>query len=102
MQAYEFDLKTNQIEPKDYAPLILNEEILLNVVFSSETGFTISFEDFRIEHTDIEFDKTVKDFYKSFYKKLKNLANTEERNEEEQRDWDTIKKLIGNLDALKN
>ena len=22
--------------------------------------------------------------------------------EEEQRDWDTIKKLIGNLDALKN
>lgn len=101
LRKYEFDFKTNQIEPNENPPIILTEEILLNVVFNSETGFTISFKDFRIEHTDIKYDKTVKGFYTVFYEKIKRLATVKERNEEEQKDWDIISKLTGNLDALK-
>lgn len=101
LKKYEFDVRTNQIEPKDNAPLILTEEILLNVAFNSETGFTISFEDFRIEHTDIQYDKTLKGFYTLFYDKIKHLLKTEDKNEDEQKDWDAIRKLIGNPDALK-
>lgn len=101
LKKYEFDVRTNQIEPKENSSLILSEEILLNVAFNSETGFTISFEDFRIEHTDIEFAKTLKGFHTIFYEKIMYLANTIEKKEEEQRDWDVVKKLIGNPDALK-
>lgn len=101
LKKYEFDVRTNQIEPKDSAPIILSEEILLNVAFNSETGFTISFEDFRIEHTDIQYDKTLKGFYTFFDNKIKHLLKTEDKNEEEQKDWDAIHKLIGNPDALK-
>ena len=101
LKKYEFDIKTNQIEPKENAPLILTEEILLNVIFNSEIGFTISFEDFRIEHTDIVYEKTLKGFYTAFYEKIKHLANTKDKNEEEQKDWNAINKLIGNTDALK-
>ncbi len=100
LKKYEFDVKTNQIEPKENSSLILNEEILLNVLFNSETGFSISFEDFRIEHTDIEFAKTLKGFYTVFYEKIVYLANTKDKKEEEQKEWDVIKKLIGNPDSL--
>ncbi len=102
LKSAELNLKTNQIEPKENSPLILSEEILLNVAFNSETGFTISFDDFRIDYTDIEYAKTLKGFYTIFYEKIIYLANTIEKKEEEQRDWDVVKKLIGNPDALKN
>ncbi|MCK9422213.1 MAG: hypothetical protein M0Q38_06420 [Bacteroidales bacterium] len=102
MKRAEFDYDTNQIEPKDFAPIILTEKVLLNVLFTSETGFTISFQDFRIEHTDIEFEKTLKAFYDAFYLKIKRLFNISEKSEEEQRDWDAIKRLIGNPEAIKD
>jgi hypothetical protein len=101
LKKYEFDVRTNQIEPKEFSPLILTEEILLNVSFNSDTGFTISFEDFRIEHTDIEYAKTLKGFYSAFYEKIMNLANSTKKKEEEMKDWEVISKLIGNPDALK-
>ena len=101
LKKYEFDVKTNQIDHRDNAPLILTEEILLNVMFNSEIGFSISFEDFRIEHTDSEYEKTLKSFYSLFYDKMKYLVNITEKSEDEQRDWDAIKNLIGNPDALK-
>jgi hypothetical protein len=100
LKRYEFDHPTNLIEPKDFASLILNEPIILNVQFDSETGFTISFEDFRVKHSDIEFEKTLKGFYDACYQKIKCLVSKEEKSEEEQKDWNTIKKLIGNIDSL--
>lgn len=97
----ELDIKINQIEPNDIAPVLLAEEILLNLIFNSDTGFTISFADFSVEYTDIEYDKTLKGFHTSFYNKIKFLANIKDKNDEEQNDWSTIIKLIGNPDALK-
>jgi len=101
LKSAELNLKTNQIEPTDNAPLILSEEILLDINFNSNSGFTFSYPDFRIENTDIEYHKALKSFYNAFYAKLKYLANTKVRNEEEQKDWDAIHKIIGNPDALK-
>ena len=101
LKAMEYDIKTNQIEPKDFSPLILTEEIILNMNFNSNNGFTFSYDDIRIEFTDIEYDKALKGFYDAFYRKIILLANTSDRNEEEQQDWNIVSKLIGNPDALK-
>ncbi|MEP7169557.1 MAG: hypothetical protein ABI855_09340 [Bacteroidota bacterium] len=101
LKSAELNLKTNQIEPTDNQPLILSEEIILDINFNSSVGFTFSYPDFRVENTDIQYHKALKSFYNAFYGKLNFLAAKEERNEEEQKDWEVAKKLIGNTDALK-
>lgn len=101
LKKYEFDIRINQIEPKDSAPIFLAEEILLNVAFNSDTGFTITFDDFRVEYTDIQYDKTLKCFYTLFYEKIVHILRIDDRNLEEQKDWDAIRRLIGNPEALK-
>lgn len=100
LKTYEFDIKSNQIEPKNYSPLLLNEEILINVSFNSESGFKFSFDDFQIDYTDVEYERGLNGFYVLFYEKTQKLAKTEEKNEQEHKDWEIIKKLIGNPDAL--
>jgi len=102
LKSAELNLKTNQIEPTNNSPLILSEDILLDISFNSNIGFTFSYPDFRIENTDVEYHKALKSFHNAFYEKLKSLVNTEVKNEEEQKDWEVAKRLIGNLDALKN
>lgn len=101
MKSAELNFKTNQIEPTDQPPLILNEEIILDLNFNSNNGFTFSYPDFRVEKTEVEYHKALKGFYNAFYSKLKYLANTETKSEEEQNDWNVGKNLIGNSNALK-
>lgn len=101
LKSYESEIKTNQIEPRDHAPLLLTEEILINMNFDSGKGFTFSFDDFRIENTDIEYDKAYMGFQLNFYNKLIAIVNKNDRGEEEEKDWGIIKKLIANPDALK-
>lgn len=101
LKSAELNLKTNQIEPTGNLPIILSEEIMLDINFNSSVGFTFSFPDFRVEYTDIHYHKALKGFYNTFYSKLKFLATNLERNEEEQKDLEVVKKLIGNIDALK-
>ncbi len=101
LKAYEFDIKTNVIEPTNDAPLILNEEIIIAVNFDSNTGFTILFTDFRVEFTDIEFNRAKEGFYNSFNRKLRYLANNDLIIEDERKDWEAVSKLIGNPDALR-
>lgn len=99
-KSYEIDIKTRQIEPKEKSPIILNEEILLSMIFNSNKGFTILFEDFNVEFTDIEYQKALDGFYDVFYNKLINLAANRQRNVEEENDWLNVCKLIGNVEAL--
>lgn len=101
LRAYEFDIKTNQIIPKDYSPLILNEEIVISISFNSEIGFVFSFDDLQIEYTDTEYERGLTGFFIVFYNKIVDLANSEEKKEQELKDWEIIKKLIGNPEALK-
>lgn len=100
MKSAEWNFKTNQIEPADHSPIILNEDIVVDVNFNSHTGFTISYSDFRIENTNIEYTKALKGFNNQFYSKLKYLAKADFKNDEEQKDWEAGKKLIGNPDLL--
>jgi len=101
LKSAEWNLKTNQVEPSDYQPLILSEEIIIDINFDSNVGFTFSYPDFKVETTDIEYHKALKSFHNAFYNKLKYLASLEKRNEDEQKDWVVAKKLMTNLDALK-
>ena len=100
MKSAEWNFKTNQVEPADYSPIILNEDIVVDVNFNSNTGFTISYSDFRVENTNIEYAKALKSFYNEFYFKLKYLANADFKNDEEQKDWEVGEKLIGNPELL--
>lgn len=100
MKSAEWNFKTNQIEPADHSPIILNEDIVVDVNFNSNTGFTISYSDFRIENTNIEYTKALKGFNNEFYSKLKYLAKADFKNDEEQKDWEAGKKLIGNPELL--
>ena len=100
MKSAEWSFRTNQIEPVERSSIILNEDIVIDVTFNSNNGFTVSYPDFRINNTDIEYSKAVKGFYNEFYAKLKRLAKTDFKNDEEYKDWEAGKKLIGNLDFL--
>ncbi len=49
LKASSFDYPTNVIEPINKSPIILNQEIIINVNFNSETGFTFSLDELPIE-----------------------------------------------------
>lgn len=101
LKSYETDISINQIEPTDVRPIVFTEEIIVNMNFTSDQGFSFSFDDLNIENTDIEYHKSLNGFYSKFYFKLIELANMAERNQDEQKSWDVVQKLIGNPDALK-
>lgn len=101
LKSGEFDIKTILIEPKDNSSLFLNEEIILSVYFNSEIGFRFSFDDFQIEHTDVEYIRGLQGFYTAFYKKIQHLNNIVEKNEQEINDWKIINKLIRDPTTIK-
>lgn len=101
LKSLEFDIRTNQIFPKDYSSLILNEEILVNVFFNSESGFRFVFDDFNVEYIDTEYERGLTGFYSVFYEKTIFLANQIEKKGDELKDWEVITKLIGNIESLK-
>lgn len=101
LKAYESEIKINIIEAKGLAPIILNDDILVNMNFDSNKGFTFSFADFNIEYTDIRYQYSYVGFHTRFYEKLIRLANTSFLIDQDLKDWENIKKLIGNINALK-
>lgn len=101
LKTYEFDFETNLIEPKDTSSIILSEAIVLNVHFDTEKGFKFHFADFHIENWDTEYDRGLQGFYNQFFNKVQYLRGTKKMTENEQRDWEVIKRLIGNIDNLK-
>jgi hypothetical protein len=102
LKSYELDIKTNQIDPIDNPPLILSEDIFINMNFNSNKGFTFSFDDIRLAYTDIEYNKALSGFYNKLYKRIVALANGKDFSAQDQKDWEVISKLIGNPDALKS
>jgi len=100
LKSYEFDQAIKEIIPKDESPVLLNEEVLLNISFDSNSGFRLSFPDFDIESTDIEFQRGLNTLNEMFYDKIIQLANKKEKNDQEELDWNFVKKLINNPDSL--
>ncbi|MCA0426415.1 MAG: hypothetical protein LCH37_03185 [Bacteroidetes bacterium] len=101
IKSAEYEIKVSEISPKDDKPLLLSEEIMVNMTFDSNKGFTFSFPDLNVQNTDIAYNKALEGFYNTFYGKIIGVINAKEPNEEEQRDWSIVKKLITNPEALK-
>lgn len=100
LKSYEFDIKSNHIEPIDTSPLILSEEILINVSFDSEKGFTFHFDDLNILKTDIDYNNGLSSFYTLLYEKIISITRLSDKNEDELKDWTIIKRLINNPESL--
>jgi hypothetical protein len=101
MKTAEYEIKVSAITTKENNSILLSEEIMVNMTFDSNKGFTFSFPDLNVQNTDIVYNKALEGFYDSFYSKIIGVINTKDPNEEEQRDLYTIEKLITNPDALK-
>lgn len=101
LKSFEYDIKTNYIEPKEGSPLLLNEEIIVNFSFDSMIGFTFSFDDLKIEYTSSEYHKGLTGFYTILYNRIIHLANLDELNVEESIEWGIVQKLLNNPESLK-
>jgi hypothetical protein len=103
LKSLDFDFPTREINPSNNPAIILNNEILLSINFSSDTGFTISFDDINLEYQAIEFEKALIGFYNCFNEKILKIItkSVEERTEQENRDYIFIHKYIENPEALK-
>lgn len=102
LKSYEFDHPIKEIYAQDKSSIILNEEILINVSFDSETGFTLSFQDLNLESHNTEFQKSLDELNRKIFYKISYLANKKERNDLEEEDWLYVKSIINNPDALAN
>ncbi len=101
LKTAEYEIKVSEIIPKDSNPLLLSDEIMVNMTFDSNKGFAFSFPDLNILNADITYNKALEGFYNTFYDKIISVINAKEPNEEEQRDWNVVIKLIANPEALK-
>lgn len=100
-KSYEKDIKLKEIQPKDFGSIILNEEILVNMIFDLKVGFTFSFDDFNIDYTNIDYEKAFLGFNNKFYEKIKFLLSKSNLSNEEQQYFKIVSGLIGNIDLLK-
>jgi len=101
LKSYEFEQLIKEISPKDDSPIMLNEEIILNVYFNSNNGFNLSLPDFALECTDTEYQRGLNNLNDLAYQKIISLVNNHKKNDLEELDWNFIKKLINNPKALK-
>ncbi|MEL7123986.1 MAG: hypothetical protein AAFO07_31400, partial [Bacteroidota bacterium] len=102
LKSLEYEQLVKEIAPKNYSPLILNEELLLSISFNSDKGFTLSFPDFNVEVTDTEYQRSLDKLTELVYLKIIKISEKEVRNDHEEADWNFIQKIISNPDALKN
>lgn len=102
LKTAEIEIILSQIEPKDSNPILLSEEILVNMNFDSNRGFTFSFPDLDVENTDVDYHKSLEGFHQRFHLKLRELAYANESNPECQKDIDVAKRIVANLTALKD
>jgi hypothetical protein len=102
LTSYEFDKQTNIIEPKGHAPIILNQEILINVKFDSRVGFTFNFEELDLEVTDMHFHDGLNKFYLSFIALIRSLWSRpyDELTDVEQPQFSTLSRLVNNPSDL--
>lgn len=100
MKTAEYEIKLSEITPKDANPIFLSEEIMVDMKFDSNKGFTFCFDDLNIEFTDNGYQKALEGFQNNFYLKLKELANAGVEDISVQKDLDIANRLINNLKAL--
>jgi len=100
MKTAEYEIKVSEVTPKEANPLLLAEEIIVNMNFDSNKGFTFSFADLNIQNTDIGYQKALEGFHNNFYNRLKELANISGDDYANQKDFEVANRIINNLKAL--
>lgn len=100
LKSYSFDFPTRIIEPKGMAPIILSQEMRVNIDFNSEVGFTFSYEDLPIETSAIVYNDGLNDFYVKFIDLVKYLATKHDKSVIEEQYWIVIKKLLENPENI--
>lgn len=100
LKTYELEFKTNQIEPKDMRPLILNEAIIIEVDFDATKGFTFSYEELGINHTNTDYYQGLQIFYTKFYDRLIEIIRLYTRDTNSTAEWNTVAKLLNNPESL--
>jgi hypothetical protein len=98
---YERDLKLKEIVPSDAPAIFLSEEILVNMIFDSNRGFTFSFDDFDISYTNSDYEKAFSGFNNCFYNKIISLRKKKLLSPQNESELKLISNLIGNIDELK-
>lgn len=101
LKNYAFDFPTKEINNREHGTIFLTEEIIININFDSEKGFTFNFDDLNVQSSEISFEKGLNTFYLNFLHQLRLLkSNQANFNFQEQQDWLVIKRLINNPDAI--
>ncbi len=98
---YEKYLRLKEIIPKNNPSIILSEEILVNMIFDSNIGFTISFEDLNIQFTNVDYEKAFEGFNDLFYDRIIFLVNKAELLPNEKNELSYLKRIINNIHVLK-
>jgi len=100
LKALEFDIKVLSIEPKNMAQVLINEEIVVNVFFNSQNGFTFRYDDLNISNTNVVYHDGLSAFHQLFFDKIIYLSSLIEMEETDANYWAIIKHLINNPDSL--
>jgi hypothetical protein len=102
LKSLELDIRSIQLEPKDRAPVMLNEEIIISVLFNSDNGFTFKFEDLGVEHTDTDYNKGLTQFYSKLYRKIWAILNPSSAEGAIASELALARRLINDPSQLKN
>lgn len=100
LKTYELEFKTNQIEPKETRALILNDEIIVDVDFDATKGFSFSYEELSIDHTDTDYTQGLQTFYTKFYNRLIMIIQQHSKDSQSNTEWQTTIRLLNNPESL--
>jgi len=99
-KSYEFDISLREVVSKDQAILTLKEEIVISVIFNSDTGFQFSFDDAKVSCTDLDYGKGLTHFSALLYDKIMDLYQVEDKTTAQQKEWKRLKKMINEKDLI--
>lgn len=100
LKSYSFDYPTKLIDVPNQASLILTNEVIVNVGFSSEIGFVFSLEELPIEISSTVFNTGLAYFYDAFINLIKALNSKIERSLDEEAQWVYIKGILTNPELI--
>lgn len=100
LNRYSFDLRTILISSSIREPIVLNEEIIINVSFSSEIGFTFSYDELPVEGTSITYEGAETEFYNNLVLFIRLIVRQQEPNQDDELYFNIIKRLINNPDLV--
>jgi hypothetical protein len=96
LTSYTFDFPTRYIDSKNETPIILADEIRINVSFNNQIGFNYSLDELPIQVNSNLFNDGLSKFYDQFAKFFRELAAKEMRIDREIQHWNYLLKIISN------